>query len=299
LNYAVSNPNVSSAINSTGSSGAFALKLISAFTAGGWTVHATITGGKTLSGVSPQGYTVYCDVWASDASTVSVMLRSAVGSGCSGYAHQLHWNSSYAWQVFTHPCGFFVSRPATGSTVDGSSCMGGIPMVAGSCGIATALGSVSEVWFSFGDWGGSPFFPNRNPRSGIDVDESAGTILNITQTGCWNGVMSVVNAGTAPWDAPEILRFSPAALDGINSRPLFYGEVPLDYPALIAWPASPGGPVMVRGQIYNAAVRSLTTARNASALSGGYAWISYTDSYYWGTLLVLSSPAASVGNIAY
>jgi len=305
VNYAISNPNTLSAISSTSSSGDFAVKLINAFIAGGWTVAATITGGKTLQGLSPQGYLVWCDVWASDASTVSIMLHSAVGSGCTGYAHQLHWDTAYGWQVLAHPCGFFISQPLFGASLSGTSCMGGIPMVAAGCGLAAALGSVTECWFSFGDYSSSPFFYARSPRSNIDVgdgDSLGGTTLIGTETGCWDGHMSTY---TAPWDSPQILRFSPASVDQVgvslanDSHPLFFGEGFMDYPAFVAWSSATGAPIQIRGQVYNACVRSSTMERNAPAVSGGYNMISYTDSYFWGTLLVSMGAAAAVGNIAY
>jgi hypothetical protein len=164
--------NVLSAISSTANSGAFAVQLIDAFLAGGWTFVATIAGGQTLQGLSPQGYLVWCDVWASNSATVSVMLHSAVGSGCVGFAHQLEWDPIYSWQAIIHPCGGFISRPAVGASVNGSSCMFGIPMVAAGCGLAAALGSVSEVWFSFGDFANSPFFYGTNPRICIGAGDA-------------------------------------------------------------------------------------------------------------------------------
>ena len=298
MNLAISSPYATTVVSAVSSCGVLVASFIAAFVGVGWTVQAAITGGSTLQGTSPQGYVVWLDIWAIDASTCGLKLHSAV-SACVGYAHQIHWDVSYAWQVITHPCGWFISRPLVGPDVQGSACCGGIPMIAADCGLATAIGAVTEAWFSFGDYIGSPFFYGRNPRLNIDVGDTLyGVVTGNNATGCWDGAMAAPVTG---WDPPEILRFSPAAPDDVggslafDSHPLFYGGAALTYPAFIAWPSASGGPVQVRGQIYNAAVQSATMIRGATAMISGYSAVSYTDSYFWGSLLVLITSGAGGG----
>jgi hypothetical protein len=184
--------------------------------------------------------------------------------------------------------------------------MFGIPMVAAGCGLAAALGSVSEVWFSFGDFANSPFFYGTNPRICIGAGDAFfaedTTILTDTNTGCWDGVMQTSFAG---WSAPQIVQFSPASGDSVDSglagdsHPLYFGEAAFNYPAFIAWSDGAGMPLMIRGQVYNAVVSSASFARNEPDVFDGSSWISYTDAYFWGTLMVLAGAAAAVGNIAY
>jgi hypothetical protein len=309
MNYAVATPVVVTAIPSAASSADLTTQLVDAFLAGGWTTHAAITGGSTLQATSPQGYLVWLDIWTIDGATCGLKLHSAVGSGCVGFAHQLHWDASYAWRAITHPCGWFIARPGVGADIEGSACMGGIPMVSASCGLAAALGAVSEVWFSFGDWYGSPFFYGRNPRTNIDVgtgDSLGGTTSLAAICACWDGVMGP--GGVTDWNAPQILRFSPASADDIgvslanDSHPLFYGEAPMIYPAFIAWPGAPGSPVQIRGQVYNAAAQSATAGLDVGSAFGGFLWRAYTGGYFWGTLWAMTGAAPqpwSYGNLQY
>lgn len=307
MNLALSSPNVLVNINSPANASALAAAIVTAMLEGGWTLNATISGGVTLLGTSPQSYTVLCDVTVS-GTTITIQLHSNVGSS-RGYAHSLEWLANENWQVIAHPCGFAIARPDNGGTDSaGSTVMGGIPYLSTSCGVAAALGTVTEVWFSFGD-GKSGQYANC-PRNSIDVGSQSSSFEG-NQTGCFNGVMAVSSGGSSVWDVPEILRFSTAAPDasGLNpfpldSHPLFFGETPMTYPAYIAWPdATGGGPIKIRGQIYNAAVRSQTQARNTTAFFLGLSWINFTDSYYWGSLWLCNGsvvPSSGVlGNVAF
>lgn len=308
MNYALSIPNVLSLISATTSPTDLATKLISAFDAVGWTPQATIPGGATLKGVSPQGYSVLCDI-AATSTGVTIQLHSAVGSSAVGFLHPLFWDASYTWQVIVHPCGFAICRPDNpGTDLNGSSVIGGIPSVPTSCGISGALGAVTEIWFSFGDSRNNSIWFADSPRNSIDVGHKFSSYQG-NQTGCFNGVMAPMTGSVDVWDVPEILRFSSAATDSPfashNSHPLFFGEAPLTYPAYISWPDGTGGlPVKIRGQVYNACCRSASTPPQQAATFDGLSWISFTALYYWGGLWLLSGGAtpltpASLANIAY
>lgn len=307
MNYALSTPNVLSLISGTTSPTDLASKLIAAFESVGWTLEASISGGATLQGVSPQGYLVWCDIVAVTGA-ITIQLHSAVGSGAAGFTYPLAWDASYSWQAIVHPCGFAICRPDDGGTdLHGSSVIGGIPFVATACGVSGALGTVTEIWFSFGDSRNDSVWYADSPRSSIDVGHKFSSYQG-NQTGCINGVMGSMTGLIDVWDVPEILRFSSAATDSPlasrNSHPLFFGEGFLTYPAFISWPTGTGGnPVKIRGQVYNACCRSGFTSAQQAATFDGLSWISFTNLYYWGALWLLSGSAtpetSQLANIAY
>jgi hypothetical protein len=267
----------------------------------GWTATA-IAGGFRCLGVSPQGYSVYADIW-DDGTRLTVQLVSFVyGSPTTGYGHPLRFDASLMWRIVAHPAGFAISRPDTSGDVGGSCVLVGIPRVPDGCGLAAAQ-TIAEAWFSFGDGGWSPFFTQSGPRRNLDI----GTDAHGNQTGCVNGVIYPLAApgdfSGAGWSEPQIVRQSSADADNggpgaTNSRPLWYDGTDLLYPALVAWGDAPEYPVKVRGQVYNAAVRSSSTARDALKSWDEIDWINYTDSYYWGALWLMLG-AESLSNVAY
>lgn len=293
-------PVVTTPLSGYSSTAALATQIANLLVAAGWTLHASISGGVTLLGTSPQGYSVYLDVTAQSAG-VAFQLHSSVGSGCTGYQHIVAYDTgSYLLTAF--PCGWFLSRPGITSSPAGSACCGGIPSVATNCGISTALGTITEIWFSFGDYVASFFEITSNPRINLDV---LGGVNTGTQSGCLNGVMAIMGS-SSPWDVPEILRLSPASADGPHfpddSSPLWYGEQPLIYAPFVSWPNSHASPILIRGQLYNALVLSSENAAGDTQVISGYNFINYTDAYFWGGVWVLESntpPPSGSGNYAY
>ena len=256
----------------------------------GW-VATSISGGFRCLGASPQGYQVYANIVAFDAG-VGVQLSSAV-SAAAGYGHYLSFSTGLTWQIAAHPAGFAISQPGVELDPGGTYVFAGIPRVPDGCGLAAAQ-TVTEVWFSFGDYYGDPFGTMTGPRQNLDVggERAAGN-----QTACFDGTLyAMAGAGdgfTANWSEPQIIRQSSAAADTYsNSHPLWFDGTDLVYPAMIAWGAAADGALMIRGQIYNAVCRSSSAAMDATrtwsvpieGTSLDVTWINYTDSYYWGSL---------------
>lgn len=263
----------------------------------GWT-EVSITGGFRLLGVSPQGYSVYADIWDNGVS-VSVQLVSTQ-SAAQGYEYHLEFpGTTYVWQIVAHPCGFAISRTDQDFTPGGTSVFAGIPQASQNCGIAAAL-PITEIWFSFGDYIASPFFTGTNPVTNLDIGDGR---FGGNQTACLNGTLYPFDP--ANWSEPQIIRQSSGAPDSDSDQPdshvQWYDGTDLLYPAFIAWGTGPDEPLMIQGEIYNAAVRSLPVPRYSERTWDELDWIAYTDEYFWGALwLVIDVPAAStLGNVAY
>ena len=291
MDYALSLPNAYQLLTGTDTNAGLVSAIVAMLESVGWTA-TPISGGSKLLGASPQGYTVYVSVW-DNGSNVKIQLSSC-SSAAVGYEHYLSAGSGLTWQMLAHPCGFAISRTDTASNTVGTCVFAGIPRVATSCGLAAAQ-SISEVWFSFGDGINNAFNFAANPRVGLDVGD--GSNLYGNQTGCINGeVYPLSPSAFANWSEPQIVRQSSEASDAegaYGSHPLWFDGTDLLYPALVAWGASPGAAVAVRGQVYNAAVRSSTSARDTLQSWDSMDWMSFTDSYYWGTLWLLVSNGGS------
>lgn len=283
-----------------GSKAALRDAIITALLSSGWLSVGPITGGTRLIGASPQFYVVQLDIYAHpSANGVILQLNSAV-SAAVGPGHFLAYNAAYSWQMLSHPCGLAISPPGQSYVpatlgAAGSSVLLGIPFVPDNCG---SVGTpTTEDWFSFGDTDGS-IFVNSCPRLNIDI----GNRHDLSNLGCYNGSTSPFQDLNA-WNGSQILRLSSAALDGSgsDSHPLLYGETDLLYPAFMAWPDVAGGKTLVRGQIYNAAVRSGEAVLDTIATWDGQVWMNYTASYFWGSLWLLKSSGSTSGrsNVVY
>jgi len=297
MNYAIATPIQYTLLNHVSNKTDLANQLIAVFEAVGWTVHATITGGKTLLGASPEGYEVLLDVFADSGSNgVLLQMHSAIGGPSATVAPFLAYDASYSWQIIAHPCGAAISAPGKGfvpSTLGavGSAAFLGIPFIGSNCGVTG--NPVTEAWFVFGDV--APVGVATNPRLNIDVGNPAHpTVLQ----GCLNGALSLVAPANA-WNAMQILRFSSAAPDGSNSHPYWYGEQDFLYPAFIAWPPAADEAINIIGQVYNAAVRSSPSPVDALRTWDGYNWMAYTYNYFLGTVWVLRGNAGGKQNVTY
>jgi hypothetical protein len=295
MDYAIALPNVYQAISGVGTRAGLVAALVAALQSVGWTASA-ITGGSRMLGASPQGYRVYADIWDNGGS-VSIQLRSAV-SGAVGAEHRLGFSAAYSWNIAAHPAGFAISRPDTSWDPSGSAVLAGIPRLPDTCGLAAAL-TITEVWFSFGDWYGNPFAAQENPRANIDIGAGG----NFTHaSGCFNGAL-YPGGLISNWSQVQIVRQSSEAADNDSthsSHPYWFDGTDLLYPAMAAWGDGADQPVKIRGQVYNAAVRSSPAVRDAASRWDDIDWVNYTDEYYWGSLwLMTSNGGNAIANVAY
>lgn len=265
----------------------------------GWTF-TSISGGFRLLGASPQGYTVYADIWDNGGS-VSIQLVST-HSAAVGFEHRLEFLTTVAWGIICHPCGFAIWRTDIDADPGGTAVFAGIPQASQNCGISAAL-TITEIWFSFGDYRANPFSTATNPVLNLDIGDGrfAGN-----QTACLNGTLFPLGDAPADWSDPQIVRMSSGAPDSDPPQPdshvAWYDGTDLLYPAFIAWGEGPTELLKIRGQIYNAAVRSLPVPKMVERTWDELNWLSYTDEYFWGTLwLVIDAPpvAPPIANIAY
>jgi len=291
VNYATVSPTAYYLIPNPVSKANLVLMLTNALVSVGWTATA-ITGGYRLQTISPQAYTVKCDIWDPvNQNFINIMLHGSV----NGYTHFLIWDSSLTYQIVCHPCGFAISRPGVQQDANGSTVFAGIPQTPFNCGEGGKQ-VVTEVFFSFGDMMLNPFVTATNPRRNLDKGNNA---FNRTQTGVINGVLYPGNgpafSNLDDWAAPMILRKS-------SQHPLWYGEFDFMYPALVAWGDGFGADkdIKVRGQIYNAICRSGQYAMDTIKKWDGFQWINYTDQYFYGSLwLIKSIKSLETENIAY
>src|ERR1017187_1604007 len=292
MDYAMALPNTYAVLTGLTTPAGLVAALVAVLESVGW-VATSISGGFRCLGASPQGYQVYADIWAFSGAVCVQLSSTAVVSPAVGYQHFLNFAPGMTWQIAAHPAGFAISQPGVRLDPSGTYVFAGIPRVPDGCGLAAAQ-TVTEVWLSFGDAYGDPFFTMTGPRQNLDVGDGRGAG---NQTGCFNGeVYSLASRGdgfTVNWSEPQIIRQSSAAADTYsNSHPLWFDGTDLVYPAMIAWGAAADGALMIRGQIYNAVCRSSSAAMDATrtwsvpieGTSLDMTWINYTDSYYWGSL---------------
>ena len=300
MDYAIALPNVYQVLAGTDTSTGLIAAIVGVLESVGWT--ATGQPGQLL-GISPQGYSVYVKIWDNSPNlgypSISIQL-SSTSTAAVGYEHYVAVGTGFPWQICAHPCGFALSRTDSVSDPHGTTVFVGIPRVPDKCGLAAAV-PVYEIWFSFGDGGRNAFFSAGTPRTNLDI----GTLFDFgwIQTGCINGVVYPFGGG-ANWSQPQIVRQSSEAADGApqDSHPLWYNGADLFYPALVAWGDAPDAAVKIRGQVYNAYVRSGTIDRDILRTWDSMNWISFTDNYFWGTLWLMTSSGSVMGkvcNVAY
>jgi len=265
-----------------------------AFISVGWT-SSSISGGYQLIGASPEGYTVRLKLTDGGGNAVNFQLVSDVGTGSVGVTHSVTWNSAYTWQLQVHPCGWFLSRPNLASAPSGTACCGGIPFV-GTPPRQDPI-SLTEVYWSMGDYYGSPFFFGYNPRACLDIGAGSGA----RTCGIWAGV--VVTGDRNKIGTPQILRYSSSAGDagsyGGDSSPLWFGGSDILYPAFIAWGDTIDDPIRIRGQVYNAAVRSSSNPMELKRQWDNIVWSNYTDEYFFGSLFLFGEPGLKPTNVTY
>ena len=261
--------------------------------------------GVRLAGFSPQGFSVFLDItWAPYGyndfgffwgSPVFFQFRSSIGSGAVGGYHVVDFAPGYTYQIVANMCGFFFSRPGVRWASVGSSACGSIPYVDGGCGFGKT--DVNECWWSMGD-SGNPFVEPQCPRLNLGL---AGGITS-QNCGCMNGVVTFGASGAV--GSPQILRISSGAQDsGIsmstNPHPVWMDGGPVLYPALIQWGDNNSAVPGIRGTIYDAILRSRSYPMDATETWDGYDWMNYTDSYWFGSLWVITNNAIDTLNVAY
>jgi hypothetical protein len=275
-------------------------QISAAFVLANWT-STPITGGYELIGVSPQGYGVKLHVLDSGSGYLTWQLKTLTGGGTDGIVHRLAFSTAYTYQMVLCPCGFFVSRPGVTFDVNGSAVCGGALYAPASCGLATAIGTITELWWSMGDWGGSPFFAAECPRQNLDT--GGGVVGPVySQCGNLNGTLNASGNPSSHIGTPRILVLaSPDTWAFGTVDPEWFDGSDLLYEAFVAWGATVDAQIQIRGQIFNAAIRSFPTAMDVTRKWDGYAWVNYTDNYGVGSLWLITGTATggSICNYAY
>ena len=294
MNYALVTPQKYALISFPSNKTTLRNSMVAAFIAVGWT-NTSITGGSELSSVTPQGYALKLDITVGPGDYLIIQFKSVSG-GTDGLAHRLAWNSTFVYQILVNPTGFFISRPSVTYDVNGSAVCGGGLYAPQDCGLSALIGPITELWWSMGDWYGSPFFYGENPRVNLDIQGA----IAIPECGNFNGTL-VIGDNSRPIGMPRILELaSPDVTTIITVPPINYNGSDFLYEAFVAWGETSSDPLRIRGQIYNAAIRSGTYPMDETSSWDGYTWMNYTDNYPVGSLWLLrgSSPRTK-GNYAY
>src|ERR1035438_5835564 len=183
MDYAIALPNTYQTLSGLTTRAGMVSAFVGVLQSVGWTA-TPISGGFRCLGASPQGYVVYADIW-DNGGNVSIRLSSTT-SAAVGYEHYISvGEAGLVWSMAAHPAGFAISRTDPGSDDQGSAVFAGIPRVPSGCGLAAA-NPITEIWFSFGDGIGSPFFACDSPRHSLDVGN---LLVSGNQTGCINGAL--------------------------------------------------------------------------------------------------------------
>ncbi len=274
----------------------------------GWTFDSDITRGHRLLLTSPQLIPAYLDVYWTPSpglgrNPVNLRWNSSTGSGAVGFEQRLDFQDGREFQIVANPAGYFISRPGIVYDLAGSNCCGGIPWVDGGCGFGHD--AVSEIWFQFSDMLnglGDVSFHWLTPRAGIDLGAASplGGFRGDGQQGNYNGT---ITAGSNDIGSPQILRLSSAAAGNSSSHPVWYDGKPVLYPAHVAWGNSTSAGTRIRGQIYDAMLRSKPYDLDVTEDWDDRSWINFTADYYYGSLWLMTGDAADTSipivNVAY
>lgn len=281
----------------------------------GWTLDSSITRGHRLLLTSPQTFTAYLDVYWTPSpglgrNPVNLKFSSATGSGAVGFEQRLDFQEGCQYQIVANPAGYFISRPGIVYALAGSNCCGGIPFVDSGCGFGAD--QITEIWFSFADalnGLGDVSFHELSPRAALDIGGGGtlGGLFGPGQQGNYNGtIVSGLSPGIGGIGTPQILRISSAGTDvPSGSHALWYDGKPILYPAFVGWGDSSSSLLKIRGQIYDAMVRSKAYAMDATESWDTFDWINFTDQYYFGSLWLITGESAPAGgslpivNVAY
>jgi len=285
-----------------------------------WRADADATAGKTayggfkLTGASPQvdvARTVGLYLFdAADPTAAMVQFYSVMDGGLDGYRHPLKCAEGLTYQIVANPCQFFLSRPGVRVDVNGSAVCGGIPFVTEDlCADFHEDFAVDEIWWSMGDGRYYPFSWSSNPRGNLLTHEYNPETQSLGTRACeayLNGAYISTPSGIG---APRILCLTgPTDIDQIEflhqtfSPFTYWDDAPLDYEALLAWGDTNDSAPLVRAQVWDAFIRSTSTAMDAVWNDGTYTWINYTDRFFYGALYLLKAKAvagAAPGNYVY
>ena len=271
----------------------------------GWAVTPVPTGGFKAIGTSPQSGTLSITVFIhTSGGSVSIQFT---GPGGAGFVHWLD-SAFLTFQMVANPCQFFISVPGVYSVAEGTTVCGGIPFLppdslGGSDPDCTGMGSVTECWWSAGDWYGSPFFYSANPRSALNDDGVGGDpFRDVAKEGMFNGVY--VSNGSGQVGTPQL---NSLGHSGNSSSHIRYPDgSPLLVDPLICWGDTAASSLKVRGQIWDALIVSeshpmddTTTVFTSTVLDPTYEWINFTNQYYWGALYLIMNPSVSTRHRRY
>lgn len=277
-----------------------------ALQATGWT--------SSLVGTSPQGLSVTLTMAVVDASTVSLTMSSASGSGV---AHRLTVHANY--QIWSNCCSFFISQVGqrgdytTHRTGKGSVVVAGVPWCPpATCGGITDATAATEAWYCFGDtiagagaWSGSPrsrllmFQDQTGYVAGPDLSLPGGYY----NEAMWNGNYCETvqdyhtSSGSYVWaGTPEILTIQEAddmtirtdlerdtfKYRGYDTEAHIIMPCPIKYDPLLAWGDTVTARAKIRGQIYDCLLVSRGNYRDATDASEPILKLPPTATYQWG-----------------
>lgn len=262
--------------------------------------YLTAYGGYKLRGRSPQvGGARTVGLWIYDiANAVSAIVQffSEVDAGIQGYRHPLRCAAGLAYQVIANPCQFFLSRPGVRADVDGSAVCGGVPFVTTDpCPEMNDGSVVDEIWWSMGDGRYNPFFWSSNPRGNLlttEYNPAPPSLGTRACEGCLNGNYVTTPSGIG---APRILCLTgPSDIDQLEflgqtfSSVRYWDDSSVDQEPLLAWGEGADSAPRIRGQAWDAVIRSTPADMDTLATFDEHEWINYTDNFFYGALYLIT-----------
>lgn len=276
-----------------------------ALLAAGWLdvgASATATG-RRLRGTSLQGLTVDVDVWDDGSTDIFSRTSAKVQFNYpNGFVHPLNVTGG-TYQIVAGPCQFFVSVIGVASTPAGSNVCGGIPFlptVSGGrdpdCGDDGVNGdATTEAWWSTGDSTLALFSSPDTMRSSLEGRFAPGGVS--ASDGKFNG--SYCAGGGVGASRLVALTFS----EGPSGPARFPDGSPFIVEPLIAWANTQSGPLLIRGQLWDAMLvceahpmDDTTSIFGSQQLDQNFQWINYTNNITEGSLYLISGAAVNTGS---
>lgn len=218
-----------------------------------------------------------------------------------GNLHRLSARAGRSLQVWANCCSLFTSQVGV-TTPDATtglcSLSGGIPFIPpdllGDCGVDRGPTLATEVWWSEGD------------DNIFDTTSFRRAIVSGSWCACYNGTL--INSGPTE----SVLRLIPKSIAlpwplffGATPRTRYFGGTQLFFEPLIGW-GDAGVPTKIRGQIYDAAMGSITALVDDRLTTQGFNFINYSgdppghvDSTRFSSLYLLLGAVGSTGSYGY
>jgi len=280
-----------STVLETFTSGDLTTNILGVLEGTGWT--KTTDGIYTyLACTSPQGLNSRVKIWDGTYWWGTPVTYFQFGLSGQGATYAV-WKTSRTYQIHANQCQFFLSSPGLCYDIRGSVVCGGIPFV-------PSTSELSEVFWSCGDAGGSPFnygetFRRSLLNSSYDSRPS-GLILRDAYYGssycAGNGSGSLkLETLTSPGE----INYNPVAQ---LANAIYYDDTPIYIPGLLAWGLTNSDTHKIRGILWDACVGTGPDVMDRIVMIDANTWINFTDEQYFGSLYLLM-PTAGSGNYAY